>query len=203
MFFFIFSADGVVSYNMRQGDRRGTEMDFYDFTYDGVVSSGYLSGGLGQLTDLEEGNTNFRLDLQNIGKKGYEWVAWRNDTPTAEPVEIVFKFDQTRNFSAVHVVANNVFSKEISIFRKALVSFSIGGKHYTTDLVVYDHLKDIAMEAARHVFIPIPYRCGRFVKLVLFFDARWIMISEIRFFGGNYNAFVSYKFFFKVLVADW
>ena len=91
--------DGVVSYDSRQGDRRGADMDFYDFTYDGSVSDGQLAGGLGQLTDYEIGDTNFRLDGQNLGRKGYEWVGWRNDSSDGSPstsrgVNIVFRFDQ-------------------------------------------------------------------------------------------------------------
>src|SRR6218665_1471617 len=95
--------DGVMSYNMRQGDKRGPDIDLYDLTYDGQVSDGYLSGGLGQLMDFEEGNTNFRLDHQNVGKRGYEWVGWKNDTNSTHPLEIVFRFDRLRNFSAVQI----------------------------------------------------------------------------------------------------
>jgi len=76
-------------------------MDFYDFTYDGSVSDARLSGGLGQLTDYEVGDTNFRLDAQNLGRKGYEWVGWRNDSgatsrslSNSRSVNIVFHFDQ-------------------------------------------------------------------------------------------------------------
>jgi len=79
-------------------------MDFYDFTYDGSVSDGHLFGGLGQLTDYEVGDTNFRLDGQNLGRKGYEWVGWRNDSGSgiagspsksnSRSVNIVFGFDQ-------------------------------------------------------------------------------------------------------------
>jgi discoidin domain receptor family protein 2 len=36
------------------------ELDFYDFTYDGLVQDNYLKGGLGQLTDGDVGETNFR-----------------------------------------------------------------------------------------------------------------------------------------------
>ena len=87
---------------MRQGERRGTDMEFFDFTYDGTVKDGLLSGGLGQLVDYEVGEANFRLDGQNLGRKGYEWVGWRNDSGPAssvgssasKPVEIVFRFDQ-------------------------------------------------------------------------------------------------------------
>jgi len=75
-------------------------MDLNDFTYDGSVSDGQLAGGLGQLTDYEIGDTNFRLDSQNLGRKGYEWVGWRNDTGTtastsqSRNVNIVFRFDK-------------------------------------------------------------------------------------------------------------
>jgi hypothetical protein len=71
---------------MRQGDRRGIDIDLSDFTYDGDVVDGYLSGGLGQLTDTEEGLANFRLHQSPDGgavvagtvrRRGYEWVGWR------------------------------------------------------------------------------------------------------------------------------
>ena len=50
---------------MRQGERRGTEIDLYDFTYDGTVDDTQLSGGLGQLTDGSQGIDNFRLPNQH------------------------------------------------------------------------------------------------------------------------------------------
>jgi len=106
--------DGVVSYDSRQGDRRGTDMDLNDFTYDGSVSDGQLAGGLGQLTDYEIGDTNFRLDSQNLGRKGYEWVGWRNDTgvastSTSRNINIVFRFDQVL-YNALYMGARRLFS---------------------------------------------------------------------------------------------
>ena len=58
---------------MRQGERRGSEVDLYDFTYDGELRNGYLSNGLGQLVDGVEGHYNFRLDPYEVGKRGYEF----------------------------------------------------------------------------------------------------------------------------------
>lgn len=63
-------SDGVIAYNVRQGDRRGTELDFVDFTYDGMRQENFLLDGLGQLTDGEIGDYNFRLDNQQLGIKG-------------------------------------------------------------------------------------------------------------------------------------
>jgi len=178
---------------MRQGDTRGTEMDFFDYTYDGNVLDGHLSSGLGQLTDFDEGNANFRLDVQNLGRKGYEWVAWRTDVTvaTAEPIEIVFEFDVVRNFSAVVVTANNFFSKEISVFSSARVYYSIGGKYFDPEFVEFAYARDSVMEYSRPVTVALPHRVGRFVKLALYFDAKWLMISEVRFIGGGFTIYIS------------
>ena len=115
------AVDGVVSYDARQGDSRGTEMDFYDFTYDGSVSDGRLSGGLGQLTDWETGDTNFRLDGQNLGRKGYEWVAWRNDSGavTSPYVNVVFHFDQVpfKSFVIVSGTGKVSYKKDAKILQ--------------------------------------------------------------------------------------
>ncbi len=46
---------------MQQGERRGTDIALLDFTYDGNLERDVmLSGGLGQLTDGVEGQSNFR-----------------------------------------------------------------------------------------------------------------------------------------------
>lgn len=60
--------DGLVSYNMPQGLRRGPELDLTDLTYDGRDEGGQLSHGLGQLVDGQKGKDNFRLDLAGYGK---------------------------------------------------------------------------------------------------------------------------------------
>lgn len=177
--------DGTLSYSMRQGDRGVNDMDFSDFTYDGNFQDGYLSNGLGQLTDLNEGNSNVRPDLQNIGKRDHEWIAWKNDTQPNKSIEILFRFDQVRNFSAVQITAYNVPSREISIFKRVLVFFSVGGKTFSPDSVSFSFAKDM-VESAHRILVPIPYRLGQFLHLVLFFNSKWMMISEIRFLNGKF-----------------
>ncbi len=46
-------------------------------------------------------------------------------------------------------------------------------------------MRDTLMEYARPVMITIPHRVGKFIKLQLFFDARWLMISEVSFVSGT------------------
>ncbi|KAK7504484.1 hypothetical protein BaRGS_00004350, partial [Batillaria attramentaria] len=173
--------DGTVSYNMPQGEKRGAEVDLYDFTYDGIVQNEYLRDGLGQLTDGELGETNFRLDTQKMGIKGYEWVGWKNDSNRAEPISLYFKFDTVRNFSQVKIHSNNHYSKEVRVFRRAEVFFSIGGKYYQDAPIKFNYQQDSYFENARQVQIRLYNKIGRFVRLDLYFESRWIMISEVEF----------------------
>jgi len=145
---------------MPQGDRRA-DLDFDDVIYDGDVSipptgsdvTGWLSGGLGQLTDGEEGQPNFRLDPRGLGIEGYQWVGWRNDSfsEASRPgkssfagkssqgasVEMTWKFDAVRNFSSLRIHANNMFVRDVRVFRAARVSFSVGGHLFTAPPVEY------------------------------------------------------------------
>lgn len=257
---------------MPQGERRGTELDLSDLTYDGKLENGWLTGGLGQLTDGAEGHSNFRLDTDGHGRKGYEWVGWKNDTimslmssatsglsaigaASSEPVvSILFEFDRPRNFSSVRFHCNNMFSKEVRVFRKAIIHFSLdgvfrdsvarsdggsGGSNYglfdassirrprhhdrsygyklpaarshhhhhyhhqhhhrsllaTTqgDLtyalqyppVTFEFMRDTLIDFARNVIVTIPGRVAKFVRVDLLFDARWLMVSEVRFESGR------------------
>ena len=57
--------DGLISYSMPQGVRHGTEVDLTDRTYDGIDTNGFLTEGLGQLSDKQKGSDNFHDDLGN------------------------------------------------------------------------------------------------------------------------------------------
>ena len=183
--------DGTVAYNMSQGERRGSGIDLIDFTYDGESHQEshrqlpYLSGGLGQLTDGEEGRHKFRLDSKTINVRGYEWIGWRNETFLDKPVELDFKFDAVRNFSSVQIYANNMYSKDVRVFRMAKVYFSIGGEYYVGPPVEFQYTRDPLLEFARLVIIPLKENVGRFVKVQLFFDDKWMLISEVQFESGK------------------
>ncbi|XP_076649436.1 discoidin domain-containing receptor 2 [Halictus rubicundus] len=174
--------EGLVSYSMPQGIKRGSEVDLSDRTYDGREEAGYLSGGLGQLVDGQKGPDNFRLDVGGNGK-GYEWVGWRNDTPNmlGRPVEITFEFDYSRNFTAIHLHTNNYFTKDVQVFSYAKVYLGAGGNQFNGEPVQFSYIPDLVLEQARDVTIKLHSRAGRFLKLQLYFAARWIMLSEVIF----------------------
>ncbi|XP_072765204.1 discoidin domain-containing receptor 2 [Anoplolepis gracilipes] len=170
-------SDGVVSYSMPQGDKRGNGWEFFDATYDGHWD-GELRRGLGQLTDGKTGPDNFKMYYDNDRAQG--WVGWRNDSRN-QPVEIKFEFDKVREFSAVHIFCNNEFTRGVQIFSQVDILFSIGGKYYTGEPITYTYMEDKIFETSRNITIKLHHRVGKFVKLRLHFSDRWIMVSEVTF----------------------
>ena len=175
---------------MSQGEKRGADINLMDLTYDAHRDEHYLWGGLGQLTDGVEGASNFRLDPLGLGIKGYEWVGWRNESFGGKPVEIIFKFDYVRNFTSLRFECNNLFKKDVRVFREADIYFSIAGEYYVTDPVVYKFMRDTLIEYARPIIIGLNNNVGQYVKVLLHFDARWLLISEVMFESGKSSRIV-------------
>ncbi|KRG03097.1 discoidin domain-containing receptor 2 isoform X2 [Drosophila mojavensis] len=180
--------EGIVSYSIPKGVQRGMEIDLSDKTYDGHEEGDRLVNGLGQLVDGQRGKDNFRLDINGFG---YEWVGWRNDTLFGRPVEITFEFETVRNFSAVIIHTNNMFSKDVQVFVHAKVFFSIGGRQFIGEPVQFSYMPDQVLDHARDVTIKLHHRLGRYLQLHLYFAARWMMLSEITFISvpvvGNFT----------------
>ncbi|XP_014485653.1 PREDICTED: discoidin domain-containing receptor 2-like [Dinoponera quadriceps] len=172
-------SDGVVSYSMPQGDKRGNGWEFFDATYDGHWD-GELRRGLGQLTDGRTGPDNFKMGYYDNDRSTQGWIGWRNDTRN-QPVEIKFEFDKVREFSAVHIYSNNQFTKDVQVFSQIDILFSIGGKYYTGKPITFTYMEDKIFESSRNVTIKLHHRVGKFVKLRLHFSDRWIMVSEVTF----------------------
>ncbi|XP_032679988.1 discoidin domain-containing receptor 2-like isoform X3 [Odontomachus brunneus] len=172
-------SDGVVSYSMPQGDKRGNGWEFFDATYDGHWD-GELRRGLGQLTDGKTGPDNFKMGYYDNDRATQGWIGWRNDT-RSQPVEIKFEFDKIREFSAVHIYCNNQFTKDVQVFSQVDILFSIGGKYYTGKPITYTYMEDKIFESSRNITIKLHHRVGKFVKLRLHFSDRWIMVSEVTF----------------------
>ncbi|XP_031771766.1 discoidin domain-containing receptor 2-like isoform X2 [Apis florea] len=124
-----------------------------------------------------------RVELYGCPWTGYEWVGWRNDTPSmlGRPVEITFEFDYSRNFTAIHLHMNNYFTKDVQVFSYAKVYLGAGGNQFNGEPVHFSYIPDLVLEQARDVTIKLHSRAGRFLKLQLYFAARWIMLSEVIF----------------------
>ena len=105
-------------------------------------------------------------------------------------MELTFEFDSVRNFTALHIYANNFFSMDTSVFSKARVSFSVGGEYYHTQPVQeYQYSTDRIFESARNVSIPLNNQVGKFVKVQLFFALKWMLVSEVSFDSGQLTTY--------------
>ena len=59
-------------------------------------------------------------------------------------------------------------------------------RYFPDNAVVFEYMRDTLIEFARQVIIPIPHRIAKYVKIQLYFDDRWMMISEVRFESSKY-----------------
>jgi len=142
--------------------------------------------------------------------QGYDWVGWNNDsmssvitqstsgTPVSPTVEMIFRFDAMRNFSVVRLHCNNMFTRDVRVFRSALPAVSRDGstftpvEQYVTPALLVEtpgggRSSLTSSESVRNVTVPMHGAIGRFVRLRLEFSARWMLISEVEFSSGNIN----------------
>lgn len=101
-----------------------------------------------------------------------------------------------------------VFFAKSKIFAEARIYFSIGGKHYHRDPVVYKHKEDCIFEDPAYIPIRIPQRVGQYVKIELFWATKWILISEVtfdsrkcKFNGWDYKSRIKWRIWGEVNIS--
>ena len=154
-----------------------------DETYDGKYDSRseLLVDGLGQLSDGITGTEDMSLI---DGRQ--PWVGWSNESRTH--VTIIFRFDYVRQMNRVTIHTNNVFSKQISLFKTAVVTFSLTGERTTySNAIISEQNRDELFEIARPILIQLNNHVAKYVRLDLYFDSKWLLISEITFDSQIYN----------------
>jgi len=120
--------------------------------------------------------------------QGYDWVGWSNDSSAVRAnggvVQLTFRFDAARNFTSARLRANNMRSRDVAVFRRAVPSVSLNGRTYKSlDPIITPAAKD-GSQSARDVVLLLGGAVGRFVRLRLEFAAHWMLISEVEFTSG-------------------
>ena len=170
-----------MSYTMLQG--RDDVNSLNDETYDGKYDpdTRMLTDGLGQLSDGITGTEDMSLI---DGRQ--PWVGWSNDSRTH--VTLIFQFDYIRQMNRVTIHTNNVFSKQISLFKTAVVTFSLTGERNSyTNAIISEQNRDEIFEISRPILIQLNNLIAKYVRLDLYFDSKWLLISEITFDSQIYN----------------
>uniref|UniRef100_A0A4W3K340 Discoidin domain-containing receptor 2 n=1 Tax=Callorhinchus milii TaxID=7868 RepID=A0A4W3K340_CALMI len=182
--------DGLVSYNGPMGHQivsaGSPSVYLNDTVYDGVISSRKVSEGLGQMTDGVWGLDDFtQSHVYNVWP-GYDYLGWQNTSFENGYVEILFEFDRIRNFTAMKVHCNNMFTKGVKIFREVQCFFcSELGKWEPTPVTSVLVLDDVN-PSARFVTVPLQQRMANSIMCQFYFADTWMMFSEISFQFDNF-----------------
>ncbi|XP_063283196.1 discoidin domain-containing receptor 2 isoform X2 [Pelobates fuscus] len=176
--------DGLVSYNAPSGQQfilpEGQTIYLNDTIYDGAV--GYsMTEGLGQLTDGVSGLDDFSLTHEYHMWPGYDYVGWSNESFTNGYVEIMFEFDRIRNFTTMKVHCNNMFSKNVKMFKEVQCFFRSEANEWETNSVYSVLVLDDTNPSARYVTVQLNNRMARAIKCHYYFADFWMMFSEITF----------------------
>lgn len=163
-----------IRYDVPDGEFGGKYGDLVDDTYDGLRHKNlYLTKGLGQLTDGIVGQEDYRVN------SGYEWIGWKATLNNS--IDIQFEFENLVNFSSVTLHCHNLFHANIEYFQQLIAHFSLDGNQWSKNPIVIHMVPDHVNDNARDITIDLKNRVGRYVKLVLKFAAKWLLISEITF----------------------
>lgn len=99
-------------------------------------------------------------------------------------MQYIFIFNKNKirqEKECTYVNVRNVFQ----VFSEAKIFFSVGGRYYNGEPITYSYIEDRIFENSRNVSIKLHHRVGKYVKLQLYFAAKWIMISEVVFESGK------------------
>jgi len=107
-------------------------------------------------------------------------VGWRRPRSAKHnySIGILFKFDTLRNFSRLTIHANNYYPKKIYVFRSLTIEFL---NNKTSSFITYNNQRDDQFEMARPIIIDLDNHIASQLKIHLYFDSNWILISEMTF----------------------
>ncbi|UJR22292.1 hypothetical protein I4U23_025350 [Adineta vaga] len=177
--------DGLVSYSMTQGDKRGFSAQFFDETYDGINENGTLKAGLGQLTDGIFAHDDYHLAdlIQGEDQNGCDWIGWKRKYPSMTNIKLTFYFDTMRNFTSMGIHTSNLFTHDIYQIYSITITYCDDTIHNQMYFVIPN---DYINTSAR--FIQISFADEKDIlsdclNVILTFNSRskWILISEVQF----------------------
>ncbi|GCC18433.1 hypothetical protein chiPu_0020795 [Chiloscyllium punctatum] len=156
-----------------------------DSTYDGYQIGSVHYGGLGQLTDGVLGMDDFTRSHELRVWPGYDYVGWQNTTMSNGFVEIDFQFEHVLTFKSMKVHCNNMFSRQVKVFKSVDCFFkSDSTVSWEPTPVSTAMVLDNKNPSARYVTVPLGHRPAQFIRCHFYFADSWMMFSEITFQTG-------------------
>ncbi|XP_059495743.1 discoidin domain-containing receptor 2-like isoform X3 [Stegostoma tigrinum] len=181
--------DGLKSYRIPMGQMMNVSglplVNLNDSTYDGHKIASVHYGGLGQLTDGVLGMDDFTKSHELRVWPGYDYVGWHNRTMSDGFVEVDFEFERVLTFRSMKVHCNNMFSRQVKIFKSVDCFFKSGPSVSWEPLPVSTTMVlDNKNPSARFVTVPLNHRAAQSIRCHFYFADSWMMFSEITFQSG-------------------
>lgn len=157
------------------------DTEFEDVSYDGDLARSLMTGGLGMLTDSLYGADDFlQFDLQFHKPLSKRWVGWSNDS-IGNKLDLVFEFNGFRMFKEVKIHSSHIPTRDVKVFSMALIYVSLDGDKWQEWPIKFSTKSEAIKDTAVNITINLKSRVGRYIKICLYFSARWILISEVSF----------------------
>ena len=175
--------EAVVSYNAPAGDEFAPNFYLED-VYDGDQKEDPELGGQTQLFNgrgvLADGLYGGDVSLKAADSLSYSaqgWVGWNNKN---RPLTLTFEFGQRQEFTSVTLTTFWQADLSVQPFSQMLAYFSADGLHYHSQYVKVVN-KQQPPQPRQNITLSLASRVGRFVRLELYFDGKWLLLSEVTF----------------------
>ncbi len=157
------------------------KMHYKDTPYNGVITNGFYKDGTGILTDGKFGP----VDAKSL--KGEGWVGW--NSTNSQHIDIIFEFSGVLKFKNVTLTMNVDKKRSNAVFNRLQIFFASTKDGFSdTSFLQYTccprnfQAQDNPYNA--NVTLPLCENTARFIKLQLYFGAKWLLITEISFNSG-------------------
>lgn len=94
---------------------------------------------------------------------------------------LTFEFSQRQEFVSVTLTSYCQLDLGIQSFSQMLAYFSVDGLTYHPQYVKVVNKEPLMSYKSQNITLSLSQRIGRFVKLELYFDNKWLLISEVNF----------------------
>ena len=120
----------------------------------------------------------FTFPIVLITISAHGWVGWNNKN---RPLTITFEFSQRQEFKSVTLTTYCQLDLGIQPFSQMLAYFSTDGLTYHPQYVKVVNKQLSLSRQTQNITLSLAQRVGRFVKLELYFDNKWLLVSEVSF----------------------
>ena len=171
----------ILSYSMPVGQRTmNGKVSYKDTTYNGVITNDLYKDGTGILTDGKFGP----IDAKSLKGKG--WVGW--SSTKSQHIDIIFEFTGVRKLKDVTLTMNVDKKRSNAVFNRSQIFFASTKDGFSdTSFLQYNCPKGFEVQDNPYnadVTLPLCENTAKFIKLRFYFDAKWLLITEISFNSG-------------------